>query len=131
VIRVNVVGSQTTAGQNFWFLIKRSSANTGGTSAAIPAVPMDSNYAAATATALGYTVNPALGTTVGTVRNSMILAPALATASTTEERNFSFDNLVSSPVVLRGNTQVLAINFNGAAIPAGLTVRCSFEWTEE
>lgn len=121
---------QNTAGINTYFLVKRSSANTGGTSAAVTAIPLDANDAAATATVRSYTANPTLGGTVGSIRATRLLSPAAATAQF-GAWVWSFDTLNSKPVVLRGTAQVLALNFNGAALPAGLSVSCSINWTEE
>ena len=56
VIKTGIVTTQTTAGSNNWFLAKRSTASTGGTSAAVTAVPTDDTYPAATASVLQYTV---------------------------------------------------------------------------
>lgn len=130
ILKVEISTLQTTAGINTFFLIKRSTADTSGTSASVTAIPHDSGDAAATATVLSYTANPTLGTTIGTVRASKLLTPA----STTTQSGvyvWDFDDLNGKPVILRGTSQVLAVNFNGAALPSGLNVNCSIEWTEE
>lgn len=130
VIRWELSTTQTTAGINTFFLIKRSTANSGGTSAAATLVPMDSNNTAATATVLSYTANPTPGTSVGNIRATKLLTPQ---ATTTNSGVFvwDFDTLNSQPVVLRGTAQGLALNFAGAALPAGLSVNCMINWTEE
>lgn len=67
VIAVKVFATQTTAGAGNIFLLKRSTANTGGTTVATTRVPLDSQYPAATATVQHYTANPTVGTLVGNI----------------------------------------------------------------
>lgn len=110
-------------------LIKRSTANTGGTSTSRTAVPHDSTDAAATATVLAYTVNPTLGTPVGTVRATNF-ATASAISPQADRVVFDFGASISKPIVLRGTSQVLAVNLNGNTIAAP-AVDISVEWTEE
>ena len=137
VYGVTIATTQTTAGVNRIYLIKRSAANTGGTSAAPTIVPYDSGSAGATATALSYTVNPgALGAAVGNIAVMNVNSPILATGITYGQgcvdmyaRTTPFT--LDTPIILRGTTQVLAVNFNGAALPAGLSVIVNFIWTEE
>lgn len=131
VTRIRVSGIQTTTGNNAFFLIKRSTANTVGTSASCTAIQRDTNNAAATATVLQYTANPTLGNTTGTVRASRLLNPAAAAVVNSDTIIWDFDDLQSGPVILRGTAQVLAVNFAGAALPAGLALLCSVTWTEE
>jgi len=131
VTRIRVSGIQTTTGNNAFFLIKRSSANTGGTSASVTAVPRDSTNAAATGTVLQYTANPTLGGTIGSVRCSRLFTPAAAAVAASDTIIWDFDDFQTGPVILRGTGQVLAVNFNGAALPAGLSLLCSITWTEE
>lgn len=131
VTKMEVSTTQTTAGVNTWFVIKRSAANTGGTSATPTLVPLDSNNPAVTAVVRSYTANPtALGASVGTVRTTRILSDA-ATTATQPAYVFDFTNSgLSSGIVLRGIAQTLSLNFNGAALPAGLSVMVNFEWIE-
>lgn len=132
VTRIEISTTQTTAGINTWFVIKRSTANTGGTSATPTIVPLDSNNAAATSIVRSYTANPtALGAAVGTMRATRILSDATGTTAQTVY-TFDFTNGgISSGIVLRGVAQTLALNFGGAALPAGLSVSVNFEWSEE
>lgn len=133
VTRVEVSSTQTTAGINSWFLVKRSAANTGGTaSGTFTRVPHDSAQGAATATTLAYTANPAgLGALVGIVRVAHLLSPAPGgTTAPNQLWNFDGGDWFDKPIFLRGITEVLAINFNGAALPTGLSVNCNFQWVE-
>lgn len=135
VYGVSIATTQTTAGVNRIYLIKRSAANTGGTSAAPTIVPYDSTSAGATATALSYTVNPgALGAAVGNISVMNVYSPILATGTSSLNQDMHARTVpftLDTPIILRGTSQVLAVNFNGAALPAGLSVIVNFVWTEE
>ena len=131
IIRMSLSTTQTTAGINTWFLLKRSTANSGGTSTSLTTVSNDSNDAAGTAVARQYTANPTAGTLVGTMRTFKILGASLTSILHPQILIDFTDNGLSEGIVLRGITQVFALNFNGAALPAGLAVSVDIEWTEE
>lgn len=123
---------QTTGGYNTFIITKRSTANSGGTSANLVEVSLDSANAAATATCLSYTANPTTGTRVGDIWIGRVPSPAAATVGTgITEMVVDFGLLYGHPVVLRGTSEVLALNFNGAALPTGLSVVAWVEFTEE
>lgn len=130
VIRVRVTGNQTTAGINVFFLIKRGAADTSGTPVAITPVPHDSNDSAVSASLNYYTANPTINNTIGSVRTRRMLCPAPA-GTTNDEIIWDFDGINEKPVVLRGTAQQLALNFNGAALPTGMVLSVTMEWTEE
>lgn len=119
---------QTTAGINAWQVVKRSAANTGGTSAAVTRVPVDDSYPAATATVLSYTANPTAGTLIGPVWTGRMLSPAPASVVPLFSRELDF--IRQTPIVLSGVTDVLAWNFNGAVLPSGLSVQAWVSWDE-
>jgi len=131
----SVTTTQTTAGINRIYLTKHSTANTSGTSSTITAVPHDSNNAAVTATVLSYTVNPSVGSVVGNIAVMNLNSPVLATGIAPSPDSDMFPNPrsfeLAQPVTLRGATQELAVNFNGAALPTGLSVIVNWTWTEE
>lgn len=122
--------TQTTGGLNNWFVIKRSAADTGGTTTALTLVPLDSGNAAATAAVSVYTANAAaLGTAVGNVDIRQV--PSGTVTTTTPVTTFwNFNDLLGQPITLRGVAQTLALNFNGVAIPAGLAVNFTICWSE-
>lgn len=124
---------QTTSGVNLWQIVKRSTANSGGTSAAVAQIRSDQNDAAATATVLQYTANPTLGSTVGSVWTGHISSPALASVSLPAIIGafVYFTEDLGKPIILRSTSDVLAWNFGGVALPAGLSVRAGVRWTEE
>jgi hypothetical protein len=127
---VRISGISTTAITTPVLLIKRSAANTGGTSAALTRVPHDSNSAAATAAGLSYTVNPtALGAAVGTVRQDR-LSFAVTGSTAQDPIVWDFGDRPAQAIVLRGTTQILAINLNGVTITGG-SISVDIEWTEE
>lgn len=127
VTRVEVSIAATAAGIVDALLIKRSTANTGGTSSAPTVVPNDANDAAGTATVLQYSANPTVGSIVGNVRAQKmgILANGVVTA------NWDFTVNNSKGIILRGVAQGLAINLNGDVLLTGEVVGFSFQWTEE
>lgn len=135
VISVIAGFTQTTAGVNRIYTVKRSTANSGGTSSAPTAVPHDSTNAAATATVLSYTGNPSTGSLVGNIAINNCYSPILATGTSGPNYQVSptgtVTELLAQPVVLRGTGEVLAINFNGAALPTGLSVTGTITWIEE
>ncbi len=130
VIRVILSGYQNAASTRDILLIKRSTANSGGTSTSAFAVPHDSSNAAGTATVLAYTVNPSLGVTVGTIRSRKIALLANNNASATDPTVWEFGDGPEQAIVLRGTGQVLAINLNGVT-SSNNSFNAVFEWTEE
>lgn len=129
VQRIMLSTTQTTAGTNAWFLVKRSTANSGGTSAGVTAVPLNDAYPAATATVLRYTANPTAGTLIGGVWSDFVAAPAPASPLANAQK--VIDSFLGGPVTLSGTTDVLALNFGAAAIPSGLSVLATVLWTEQ
>lgn len=128
VTKVIISGIQTTAGLNEVLLVKRSTADTGGTSTAGTAVPHDSADAAATATLAAYTANPtALGTSVGTLRrNYQPIGGATSVVNPVVTYELGDKG---KPIVLRGIAQQLAVNLNGATLTGG-TFDVTYEWFE-
>lgn len=132
VTKIELSTLQTTAGQNVFFIVARSAANTGGTAVAATAVSFDSNNSAATAVVQHYSANPTgLGAAIGNVKVTRLVTPQATTAGQ-DVYVFDFTNYgLSSGFVLHGTTQSLCLNFNGVALPAGFSVAVNFEWVEE
>lgn len=124
---------QTTGGINTWYLIKRSTANTGGSPVVMTSVPHDSSSAAATAVlGAGYTSNPTVGTAIATLLTKRVLACAPASVIDPGDE-ILFDATKDprlGPITLRGVAQALSLNFAGAALPTGLSVGISVLFTE-
>lgn len=131
VKRIAISGIANAAAAVDILLIKRSTANSGSTPVALTAVPHDSNNAAATATVNSYTTtNPTTGNAVGTLRSSK-LNLGTSGAGGTQQLVWDFGTRNDQAVVLRGAAQMLCLNFNGAAVPAGTALDIEIETTEE
>lgn len=128
--KIFLSSTQTTAGINKWYLIKRGAADTGGTSSAATAVPLDSTNAAATAVVKKWTAAPTINNTVGTVRIESIQSPAATSISPGDNVVFD-DSATGQPLTLRGVAEEADLNFAGTAVPAGLSTALTVVWTEE
>jgi hypothetical protein len=127
-------GYQSTGGNEGIALVKRSSANTGGTCTAVPAVALDSLYAGTTtpaATAIMYicSANPTLGTAIGTVDVTQFYLAAKNSANATPYTVEWEDGTSRSPA-LHGTNEIFAINLLGVT-KAGGNLDCNFVWSEE
>jgi hypothetical protein len=123
VIAAGIATQQTTAGVNYWSLGRRSTANAGGTSASVAAAP-----SGATAEVLQYTANPTAGTPIARIWSGRVSSPAPASTGVGNS-NVTLE-LGRANIKLAGINDVLAFNFNGAALPAGLSVSAWFAWVE-
>lgn len=123
---VRVSCTATTAGIIQLHLIKRSTADTAGTSVAMTEVPDDANYAAASSALLTYTANPTLGGTVGDL--DIVKLGCMATGTATPN-DLYIANFRQKPIVLRGTAQQVAINLNGATV-AGGSFAVTYKWIE-
>jgi len=142
MVSMNICTTNTAAGSQEFFLIKRSAADTTGTfvSAGTP-VPLDSNDAASTVNRVGhFTANPgALGTAVGTIARYRVASTVAIPATFAGIREITCQDMMpwysqahaDQRITLRGVAQTLAINFNGVALVAGQTHTYTIVWTEE
>jgi hypothetical protein len=131
VLRAQVSPTQTNGGISTWQLVKRSTLNLAGTSVGITAVPHDSSSAAAVGSAKYWLANPtSVGTAVGNIRASRVLAPVGGTVGSDFSWEFDQNNSAET-ILLRGASEQVGLNFNGAAVPAGMSVGCGFTWSEE
>lgn len=128
VRRIVVAGIATAASNVAINLIKRSTANSGGTAASLTIPPHDANDVAATAVVSTYSVNPTLGTGVGNVRSGNLNLGAAGAAGVLD---WDFSNRNDKAIVLRGIAQTLALNFGGVAVPGGTSMSMWVSWTEE
>lgn len=132
VLKIEVSGIATAAAAIPWQIIKRSAANTGGTSTTPTCVPMETNAGiAAQAVVRAYTVNPgALGTSAGLIeakRGTVLTAAAGTPASPTV---FDFTTSGAKYPTLNGSAEVLALNLGGGTY-AGNAYDIFCVWTEE
>jgi hypothetical protein len=136
-----IIGTtNTAAGSQQFFLIRRSSTNTAGTFVAGTAIQADTTDAAPTATVGHYTANPSsLGTTVGNINIKRVASPAAVPASfagIAQEAGVDMlsnmaNSMLDKPVTLAGTAQGLCLNFNSAALVAGQTHYYQVVWMEE
>lgn len=131
VTRVCVVGSATAASIYDHYIIKRTTANTGGTSASKTAAQSDSTDSAQTATLLQYTANPTLGTGISVDGNKTYLSASATPGAAALPREYTYGTRNDKAIVLRGTGESLAINFGGQAVPAGASLYLTIEWTED
>lgn len=128
VTHVQLSCTATVAAASDVIILKRSTADTAGTSGAVTAVPLDSNSAAGSCTVLSYTANPTTGSLVG---NVSIDKAAISTATGAPQSLIDdFGIRETQPLILRGTSQVAAVNLNGATL-AGLSCDIEIEWTEQ
>lgn len=121
--RILLSAVSTTAGHMTPLLIRRSSADLSGTSTAPTEMKHDPTGPASGATLALYTANPTLGTTVATGRAQRLSFQLNTTTVQPVEWDFT-DN----PIKLAGSADILAVNFAGAAVPAGGAIDIEIEY---
>jgi hypothetical protein len=127
ILDISFSMTQGTAAVASVSLIKRSTANTGGTSTLPTAVAFDSaNQGTATAVVRQYTVNPTLGTAVGAIAS---IKKQIATATQAADYN-SYQFNFETPLTLRGVNESICINLGGGTF-TGNNVAYTITWTEE
>lgn len=140
VVSLKLSTTNTAAGSQEFVLLRRSAANTGGTFVAATAVAADSTDSAATAVVGHYTANAgALGATAGNLAIARVASPAAIPSSFAGVREDAGVDLLdvlrniglAKLPILNGVTQVLAVNFAGAALVAGQTHAYTVVWIEE
>lgn len=99
-------------------VVKRGTADTGGTSSLLTVVPVDDVLTAGSASVKAYTVAPSAGAAYGTV--------AFWSMATTDTLVMNVNPDQVMPIALHTTGESLGINFSGTA-----TVIGSVEWTEE
>jgi len=126
ITKIRLSGLQTTAGLALFNLIKRSAANTTGTSSVPTSVPHDATDAAAAAGLKNYSVNPGgLGAAVGTVRAFLAAIGAATSLQAPTEIVFG----ENKPITLNSATEGLCLNMGGVTLTGG-TLYLDIEWTE-
>lgn len=125
--QANLIGGSTTHNV---YLLKRSTANSGGSSSALTAVPLDSNFSSATASGVYYTANPSsLGTSLGALAHAYRFYGAYPDV---EIEAVLFDSTKGgSPIVLRGTSESVSVNYNGVTDGIGTSAVVDIEWSEK
>jgi len=134
VLSSRVSADATAASAMDVALFKRTALNTGGTSAALTTsiTQRDSNDPAPTAVPVSYSVNPTslgAGNLVRAVSNWFFPATGTPVAQVEVVWDFTRDN--GRGIVLRGTSQEICFNLNGVAVPSGLSLYTTIDWTEE
>lgn len=122
-------GVTTAAASALLQVIKRSAADTTGTSTTATNVRLNANQPAAVAVVKGYTVNPgALGAAIGTVDAGLLSTNTLASSAFNNVGlTFDFSN---QNMFLEVATTYLAVNANATSLSAGASLNCTVEWNE-
>lgn len=141
LVAFRISTTNTAAGSQQFFLIRRNAVNTAGTFIAGTPVTADSGDGAApTATVGHYTANPsALGTSIGNVNIKRVASPAaipatwagIAQDAGVDMLDYMVNSQIDKPITLIGTAQGLCLNFNGVALVAGQTHVWQIVWTEE
>lgn len=139
VLRVELSyrGATAASTMDACYLLRRSTANTSGTSATLTNIKLDTNNGSGTAVAKSYTANPTTGTSVGNIATKYITG-SLDGGSTVVQPSARPDwvlfdaNIAGQPIVLRGTGEGVVVNFNGTAPKMGTPkLGITFYWTEE
>jgi hypothetical protein len=132
VYDVKCLGTSTASGALPVELITRSTADTGGTSTSPAIAAHDMLNSTPTAVMKAYTVNPTVGTSAGVIDIQM-----LTTLVNTAVGENGFEGVYEylpvdhrQPIVLRGVSNQLAINFGGVSAPTGASLSCAVTWAE-
>lgn len=126
---ITISGTQTTGGGVPIYIVKRSTAASGGTSTNKTITPRSTILAegtAATAVVKAYTANPTTGTLVGNIWLGNISTPA--TTGDSQPYRIQFND-TGMPVKLSGTSQTLCVNLNGATVTGG-TFYITIEFSE-
>lgn len=134
VLSVRVSGSAGTLVSVPVVLVKRASANTGGTLATSTALPvpykLDTTDAAPTATTSAWTANPTIVDTSPGLLDVANVTFNVTTAAGGTPFNFTYlTHIYNEPPTLRGVAQQVCINLNGVSVSSGV-LAISFLWTE-
>lgn len=129
IMQVRISGTETTGTVRDFDLVKRSTADSAGTSTTVTVVPHDSSSAAGTAVVKSYTANPTLGSSVGILKSDAWEVPLANSASANAVLVWDF-GLNFQEIVLRGTSEMAAINFEGVTM-TGNAMNFTITWEEE
>jgi hypothetical protein len=134
VKQFNVSGTNSTAQTSLFNLVKRSTANTGGTATAPAAGALDSTqtFTSATATLAAYTAVPTPGTLAGTMGSRLLGQVAATVGAILDRLLWRWEpGALYSDVRLRGVAQSLCLNAPNAFTTAGPSLTVEVIWTEQ
>ena len=131
IASVSIAGTANAASIYDVYLIKRSAPDTGGTATNPACTKMDSKDTTAGGVIGVYTANPTgLGASLGVIdADHIFLTAGTAPASAQTHRSWDFcQSDAKCPILYAG--EQFAVNFNGAAVPAGASMFISIVWME-
>lgn len=130
VLDVRIFGSSSGGASAEFDLVKRSAADTGGTSATATPTQYNSGDAAATAVVKSYTANPsALGTSQGILDAELFFVPKVL--GLLFDQKFDGSSTSSGEgIVLNGASEFLAINMGGVTV-SGASLSARIVWIEQ
>lgn len=131
ITKIVVGGIANTAGQLNPQIVRRSTPNQAGTSTVQTAATRDTTNGGVAAVATLYTANPTtLGTFIATLDTCrLFLQTSIGGAPDVCAFTYGVNN--DQLTVLRGSSDILAINFGGGTVPAGGLIDIDIEWTED
>jgi hypothetical protein len=131
VTKFEITPTANANGSLDFYVYKRTTANTGGTSTATAITPNDSSNPAPTAVAKLYSANPSALGTGSLVRATRItLASKSPNGIAVQTWVEAFGTGNQQPIVLRGVNESLCINMNSQALPTGTEIYFTLEWVE-
>lgn len=132
ITRISLTGVATAQGNMPVQIVRRSTAGTAGSAVltAVTGSTLDPNDGAATGTVstVGTANFTTLGTLAGTLGADRINMPAVGTGGVVTATVFDFS---AAPLRLRGTSDWIGINLNGAAVPAGGVIDYMIETQED
>ena len=130
ISQISIGGDATAASLYDIYLIKRVTANTGGTATNPAGVPSSSKNEPHQATITLYTGNPSgLGTGLN-LDGDHIFLPAAATPVYAAPVEYNWGVRGDEKPTLNGANESFCINFGGNAVPSGASLYLSIEWQE-
>lgn len=133
--RIAISGVATAQGVIPIQLIKRTTAGTLGSAVltAVTAAKHDTNDAAPTCavSTVGTANYTTLGTAQGTIAAARLNLPAASGGTVTGATGFDFALRRDAPIFLRGTSELVGINGNGGALPAGTVIDYEIEIEED
>jgi hypothetical protein len=132
--RIALSGRASAAGQLDVTLVKRSSAASSSTSAALTAVPHDSVIdAAATAQIVTYSSSGTTGAiqAIGMMRAQQANVSQAGSGGAAIPVEWHFGDVNDQSAVLRSTSEFFALSLPGSTAPAGIVLNLFAEWSEE
>lgn len=115
--------TSTTSSANRFHLLRRTTANSGGTSTTLDAIELETALASATAVLKNYTANPTTGTLFGATPTGRMWAGSITTSTSGGAPHMIFDaHVFGKPIILSGTGEGVVVNNNGVTVPGSSPV---------